>query len=53
VQVVAASHDLALYGRVSGDRQEKEATIESQIAEMRAAVVACGGRIKEEYQDNP
>ncbi len=53
VRGVAASEALALYGRVSGDEQEKQATIDSQLSEMRAAVAARGGHIVEEYLDNP
>src|SRR5438105_2090470 len=49
----ASGQDTALYARVSGGEQEKQATIESQLAELRRAVQRCGGRIVAEYIENP
>jgi site-specific DNA recombinase len=43
----------ALYGRVSGDRQEKEATIETQVFKLRERMQAEGVPACEEYLDNP
>jgi site-specific DNA recombinase len=43
----------ALYGRVSGDRQEKQATIETQIHYLRERSAAEGRTIHGEYLDNP
>jgi site-specific DNA recombinase len=53
VRTVASSQRLALYERVSGEKQEKEDTIENQTLALGAAVAACGGRIVERYLDNP
>ncbi len=43
---------VALYARVSTERQEKEATIDSQIAELRAKAAREGWEVVEMYQDN-
>ena len=51
VRIVAASHRLATYERVSGDKQEKEDTIENQTMALEAAVAACGGHIVERYRE--
>jgi site-specific DNA recombinase len=53
VRAVASSQRLATYERVSGEKQEKEDTIENQTMALDAAVAACGGRIVERYRDNP
>jgi DNA invertase Pin-like site-specific DNA recombinase len=49
----ASGQDVALYARVSGGEQEKQATIDSQLDGLRLAVQRCGGRIVAEYIDNP
>ena len=43
---------VALYARVSTERQEKEATIDSQIAELRTKAAREGWDVVEMYQDN-
>jgi site-specific DNA recombinase len=42
----------ALYARVSTDAQQKEGTIESQLAELRMQVVATGHELVKEYIDD-
>jgi site-specific DNA recombinase len=42
----------ALYARVSTDAQQKEGTIESQLAELRKQVAAAGHELAEEYVDD-
>jgi DNA invertase Pin-like site-specific DNA recombinase len=42
----------ALYARVSTDGQQKEGTIESQLAELRKQVAAAGHELVKEYIDN-
>ena len=42
----------ALYARVSTDAQQKEGTIESQLAELRKQVAAAGHELVEEYIDD-
>src|SRR5262252_1021797 len=42
----------ALYARVSTDGQQKEGTIESQLAELRKQVAAAGHELVKEYIDD-
>jgi Resolvase, N terminal domain len=42
----------ALYARVSTDGQQKEGTIESQLAELRRQVAAAGHKLVKEYIDD-
>jgi site-specific DNA recombinase len=42
----------ALYARVSTDAQQKEGTIESQLAELRRQVAAAGHELVKEYIDD-
>jgi DNA invertase Pin-like site-specific DNA recombinase len=42
----------ALYARVSTDAQQKEGTIESQLAELRKQIAAAGHELVEEYIDD-
>ena len=42
----------ALYARVSTDAQQKEGTIESQLAELRKQVAADGHELVKEYLDD-
>ena len=42
----------ALYARVSGDHQQKEGTIRSQIAELRRQITAAGQSLVKEYIDD-
>jgi hypothetical protein len=42
----------ALYARVSTDGQQKEGTIESQVAELRGQIVAAGRELVNEYIDD-
>jgi hypothetical protein len=42
----------ALYARVSTDGQQKEGTIESQLAELRKQVTAAGHELVKEYIDD-
>ena len=42
----------ALYARVSTDGQQKEGTIESQLAELRKQVAAAGHELVKEYMDD-
>jgi site-specific DNA recombinase len=42
----------ALYARVSTDAQQKEGTIESQLAELRKQVAAAGHELVKEYIDD-
>jgi DNA invertase Pin-like site-specific DNA recombinase len=42
----------ALYARVSTDGQQKEGTIESQLAELRKQVAADGHELVKEYLDD-
>jgi predicted site-specific integrase-resolvase len=41
-----------LYARVSTDAQQKEATIESQLAELRKQIAAAGHVLVKEYIDD-
>lgn len=43
---------VAIYGRVSSERQEKEATIDSQIEEVEKAIVANGDICVKKYLDD-
>src|ERR1700730_2320756 len=43
---------VALYARVSSEIQEKEATIESQVAQLREAAQKQGDVIIQEYRDD-
>ena len=43
---------VALYARVSTDGQQKEGTIESQVAELRRQIVAAGRELVKEYIDD-
>ena len=43
---------MALYARVSTDGQQKEGTIESQLAELRKQVTAAGHELVKEYIDD-
>ena len=42
----------ALYARVSTDAQQKEATIESQVAELKRQIAVAGYELVREYVDN-
>jgi site-specific DNA recombinase len=42
----------ALYARVSTDAQQKEATIESQLFELKRQIVAAGHVLVKEYIDD-
>ena len=42
----------ALYGRVSTDRQREEATIESQVLELRKQIAQSGNVLVKEYIDD-
>lgn len=42
----------ALYARVSSDKQEKERTIESQIAELKKQIAKSGNTLVKEYIDD-
>lgn len=42
----------AIYARVSSDQQEKDGTIESQVAELKRQVAKTGGTLVHEYIDN-
>jgi DNA invertase Pin-like site-specific DNA recombinase len=42
----------ALYARVSTDGQQKDGTIQSQLAELRKQVVAAGHELVKEYIDD-
>lgn len=42
----------AIYARVSSDKQEKERTIESQIAELKRQVDRAGDTLVKEYVDD-
>jgi site-specific DNA recombinase len=48
----ATSNLVAIYARVSTERQEKEATIESQLAELHRRAEAEGWTVEGVYQDN-
>jgi site-specific DNA recombinase len=50
---MTAAERVALYARVSGDRQEKEATIETQLFKLRERVEAESLCLHDEYLDNP
>jgi site-specific DNA recombinase len=41
-----------LYARVSGEKQQKEGTIESQIAELKRQIAAAGHELVKEYIDD-
>jgi site-specific DNA recombinase len=41
-----------LYARVSSDAQQKEGTIESQVAELRRHIAAAGHELVKEYIDD-
>lgn len=43
---------VALYARVSSEMQEKQATIESQVAQLRATALKQGDIIVQEYRDD-
>jgi site-specific DNA recombinase len=42
----------ALYARVSSDAQQKEGTIESQVAEIKRQIAAAGHVLAKEYIDD-
>jgi DNA invertase Pin-like site-specific DNA recombinase len=42
----------ALYARVSTDAQQKEATIESQVAELKRQIAVAGYELVKEYIDD-
>jgi len=42
----------ALYARVSSDAQQKEGTIESQVAELKRQIAAAGHELIKEYIDD-
>ena len=42
----------ALYARVSSDAQQKEGTIESQVAELRKQIATAGHELVREYIDD-
>jgi len=42
----------ALYARVSSDAQQKEGTIESQVAELKRQIAAAGHVLVKEYIDD-
>jgi DNA invertase Pin-like site-specific DNA recombinase len=42
----------ALYARVSTDAQQKEATIESQLAELKKQIAGAGHLLVKEYIDD-
>jgi len=42
----------ALYARVSTDAQQKEGTIDSQVAELRRQIAAAGHVLVKEYIDD-
>jgi DNA invertase Pin-like site-specific DNA recombinase len=42
----------ALYARVSSDAQQKEGTIESQVAELKRQITAAGHVLVKEYVDD-
>ena len=43
---------VALYARVSSDAQQKEATIDSQLFELKKQIVAAGDVLVKEYTDD-
>jgi site-specific DNA recombinase len=42
----------ALYARVSTDAQQKDATIESQLSELRKQIASAGDVLVKEYTDD-
>jgi DNA invertase Pin-like site-specific DNA recombinase len=50
---LAGQHPIDLYERVSGGKQEKEQTIDTQHDVLTSGIELCGGRVGEVFVDNP
>jgi DNA invertase Pin-like site-specific DNA recombinase len=52
LESISGMRKAALYARVSDDRQRKEGTIQSQVAELKRQIAAAGDVLVKEYIDD-
>jgi hypothetical protein len=52
LESISGMRKAALYARVSDDRQRKEGTIQSQVAELKRQIAAAGDALVNEYIDD-